>query len=475
VGFFLGVLSGATPGMSEITVLAVLLPFTLYMDPWSAIFMMTGAYVAAEVSGTYPGILMNIPGTPGTAASTFEGYPMTLQGRGGQAIGISVTAAAVGTFLGGISYLLVGPIFGVFALEFGSPEMFMLAVLGMSAVASLTGENVVKGLISALLGLLIASIGLDLINALPRATFGLTPIYDSIPILPALLGLFGFAELISLARRERIVEGEVTGYTGLRGPIEGIGITLRYPGELFRASLIGLIIGVIPGLGASASSVIAYGQARQWSRNPEQFGKGAPDGLLATEAANHTVIPGALIPTFTLGVPGSGTAVLFMAALLLQGIHPGPAFYTDYGPQAYAVGWSLIISSAMVLVFCLPMAGFFVRVAFVPTRVLIPGIMMLSIIGIYSARQEPLDIVIMVLFGLLGRLITDKGYSPVALLLGLILGRLFEENFFRSVAVGGWTVFFQRPITLILLVMSLASIFLPVFLTMRNRRRRIRA
>lgn len=469
VGFVLGLITGSTPGMSESTVLAVLLPFTLYMDPWSAVFLMTGAYVAAEVSGSYPAILMNIPGTPGCAASTFEGYPLTQRGEAGRAIGISVTGSAIGTLAGGICYMVLGPVFGILALKFGSPEMFMLSVLGMTAVASLTGESLAKGLLSALIGLLLASIGLDLFNALPRATFGYTQIYDSIPILPALLGLFGFAEILNLAKREYIVRGERRTFEGLKGPIEGIGITLRYPGELARSTLIGLIIGIIPGLGASAASVVAYGQAKQWSRNPENFGKGAYEGLLATETANNSVIPGALIPTFTLGVPGSGTAVLFMAALMLQGVRPGPGFYDAYGPQAYAVGWALVICSFLVMLLCLPLAGTFARISTVPTRILIPAVMMAAIIGIYSARSEPMDIVVMVAFGVLGHIIAEHGYSQVALLLGLILGRLLEENLFRSIAVAGPEVFFTKPISLFLLALSLASLAVPLIAKRRKR------
>jgi putative tricarboxylic transport membrane protein len=470
-GFVLGLVVGSIPGMSESTVLAVLLPFTLYMDPWAAIFMMTGAYVSAEVSGSYPAILLNIPGTPGCAASTFEGYPMTQRGEAGEAIGISVTGSAIGTFAGGVLYMVLGPAFGVAALAFGSPEMFMLAVLGMTAVASLTGTSVAKGLMSALLGLLLSCIGLDLFNAMPRATFGFTQVYDSLPILPALLGLFGFAELLSLARREYIVKGEIRRYEGLKAPLRGVRMTLRHPGQLSLATMIGLVIGIIPGLGATAASVVAYGQAKQWSRHPERFGQGAPEGLLATETANNSVIPGALIPTFTLGVPGSGTTVLFLAALMLQGVRPGPGFFDNYGPQAYAVGWALLACSVLVMLVCMPLAGTFARIATVPTRILIPFVVVASIAGIYSARQEPLDIVIMVGFGLLGYLLQARGYSPVALLLGLILGRLLEENFFRSIAVAGPWVFFTKPIALALFLLSVAALAVPLVARVRAYRR----
>lgn len=464
IGFTSGMLVGAIPGLVESTYLAIMLPFTVYMDVWTAIFFMTGAYVGAEAAGSYPAILMNMPGTPGTSATTFEGYALTKKGLPGQAIGVSVASSAFGTFIGALMFMGLGPIFAMFALNFGSPEMFMLAVFGMTAVASLTGKSVLKGLISAVLGLLIATTGLDLFNALPRAHFGIMEVYDSIPVLPALLGLFGFSEILVLANKDTISTGATAGYRGLKAPLEGARKALTYPFVMARSAIIGMIVGIIPGAGATPANVISYGQARQWSREPEKFGTGTYEGLVATDVSNNAVVPGALIPTLTLGIPGSGTAVIMMAALMLQGIRPGPGFYEEYAVQAYAIGWSLTLCAVFIMFICLPLAGNFARVAYMPLRILIPLICMACVIGVFSARQFLVDLGIMVIFGLLGFIIRRYGYSPVALLLALILGKLMEDNFFRSLLVGDWYIFFVKPISLTLFVLSILSLMLPYLL-----------
>ena len=464
IGFTSGMLVGAIPGLVESTYLAIMLPFTVYMDVWTAIFFMTGAYVGAEAAGSYPAILMNMPGTPGTSATTFEGYALTKTGLPGQAIGVSVASSAFGTFIGALMFMGLGPIFAMFALNFGSPEMFMLAVFGMTAVASLTGKSVLKGLISAVLGLLIATTGLDLFNALPRAHFGIMEVYDSIPVLPALLGLFGFSEILVLANKDTISTGATAGYRGLKAPLEGARKALTYPFVMARSAIIGMIVGIIPGAGATPANVISYGQARQWSREPEKFGTGTYEGLVATDVSNNAVVPGALIPTLTLGIPGSGTAVIMMAALMLQGIRPGPGFYEEYAVQAYAIGWSLTLCAVFIMFICLPLAGNFARVAYMPLRILIPLICMACVIGVFSARQFLVDLGIMVIFGLLGFIIRRYGYSPVALLLALILGKLMEDNFFRSLLVGDWYIFFVKPISLTLFVLSILSLMLPYLL-----------
>lgn len=401
IGFMAGIVVGAIPGMTESTFLAVALPFTVYMNVWTAVFFMTGAYVAGEVAGAYPAILMNMPGTPGASATTFEGYALTKKGYPGQAIGVSVASSAAGTALGAIAFMFLGPLFGAFALNFGSPEMFMLGVFGLTAVASLTGDNPIKGLISAALGLLIATTGVDLTNGMPRAHFGFIELYETIPLLPALLGLFGFSELLTLIGRHRIASAGIASYRGLGPPIEGTRIAMRYPGVIAQATVTGMIVGIVPGTGATVASVLSYSQAKQWSKSPQEFGKGTYEGVVATEAANNSVIPGALIPTLTLGVPGSGTTAIFLAAMMLQGIRPGPGFYDNHAAEAYAIGWALMFCSVMTIVFCLPTAGSLARVAYVPTRILVPILAIFCITGVFSSRQFLIDIGIMVVFGLL--------------------------------------------------------------------------
>lgn len=464
LGFVSGVIVGAIPGLSEGTYLAVMLPFTLYMDIWTALFFMTGVYMGSEAGGEFPSILLNMPGTVGTVASTFEGYPLTLKGFGGQAIGCSVTSSTIGGVLGALGYMVIGPLLGAFALKFTSPEMFMVSVFGLTAVGSVTGTSILKGLLSGLMGLLISTTGTDFLVGIPRATFGILELYDKVPLLPALIGLFGFAELIRLSGREFVVSRDVVKYHWWRAPVEGLRIAIGYPFVQLRSFLIGLIIGIIPGTGAATSTVVSYGQARQWSKQPELFGTGIYEGLIATDSANNATVGGAIIPTMTLGIPGSGTTTIFLAAMMLQGLRPGPGFWERYPVEAYAVGWSIMLSAILCLTL-LPLAAYFVRVAFIPTRILIPVVAVFCIVGVYTSRYYPVDIGIMVVFSLMSLAMKRYGYSPPAMLLGLILGPMAEENFFRSLSLGGWWIFVQKPVSLALLLCAVASAMLPMALS----------
>ena len=464
VGFSLGIVVGSIPGLVESTFLAIVLPFTLYLDVWTALFFMTAVYVSAEVAGSVPAILLNMPGTPGASATTFDGYALTRKGRSGQAIGVSLVSSSIGTTAGALMFIGFGPVFAAFALNFGSPEMFMLGVFGMTAVGSLTGADPLRGIMSAVLGLLLATTGLDLFEAVPRAHFGFLELYDSLPILPALLGLFGFSELLALTARARIVTADVAPKARAGAALEGMRLAISHPLVTARSALIGMIIGIVPGAGATTANVVSYGQAKQWSKRPAAFGKGAYEGVIATDTSNSSVVPGALVPTLTLGIPGSGTAVIMLAALMMQGVRPGPAFFADYGVEAAAITWSLLACAGLILIVCLPLARVFANIVFLPLASLIPFICLACIVGVFSARGYLIDIGIMVIFGLLGFVVRRYGYSPVALLLGLILGPLLEQNFHRTLLVGGPALFFTKPIALTLVLLSALSLCLPLLL-----------
>ena len=472
VGFGAGIVVGAIPGFVESTFLAIVLPFTLYMDVWSAMFFMVGAYVAAELAGSIPAILINMPGTPGATATTFEGYELTKKNLGGQAMGASLLSSSSGIFLGALSFMLLGPLFGEFALGFGSPELLMLGVFGMTAVASLTGSSVRKGLISALLGLLIATTGLDLFEAVPRAHFGVLELYDALPILPALLGLFGLSELLTLAGRDRVVLGSAFRYQGMKAPLQGILEAVRLPIAMVRSAAIGIVVGVVPGAGATTASVVSYGQAKQWSRRPEKFGKGTFEGIVATDVANSSVVAGALVPTLTLGIPGSGTTVIMMAAMMMQGVRPGPDFFEAYSVEAFAIGWSMLFCAFLTIIVCLPLAGTFSRLAYLPLRRILPFICVACIVGVFSTRGYLVDITVFVVFGVLGYLVRQHGYSAVALLLGLILGPLLEQNFHRVLLVGGLELLIMRPVSLSLIFLSALTLIAPLVVRIRAGKKR---
>lgn len=474
VGFAMGLVVGVIPGFSEGTYLALILPFTLYMEPWSALIFMTACYMGAECAGEYPSILLNMPGTVGTVASAFEGFPLTRQGFGGQALGASIAASAFGGTFGALTFMFVGPLIGVYAARFQSPEMFMIAVFGLTAIASVTGGNALKGLASALLGLLLATTGSDMIVGSPRATFGFLELSEGLPLLPVMLGLFGFAEILRMAGRSAVV-GKLGEFPRFSAPLEGMREAMRHPIALIRSTLIGLIIGVIPGTGAATATVVSYGQARMWSRHPERFGKGSYEGLVSTDSANNACVPGTLVPTLALGIPGSGTAAIMLAALLLHGLRPGPGFWSKYAVEAYALGFTCLIASLLSLVACFLMVRTICRAVFTPSRILIPVISLLCIVGAFSYRNSLFDVGLMVAFGLLGVLLQAYRWSVPAVLLGIILGPIAEENFFRSLSVGGPLIFFTKPLSLLLFLCALVSIGLPPLMAWRRRSRTVAA
>lgn len=471
LGFIAGVIVGAIPGFSEGTFLAMVLPFTVYMDPWTALIFMSAVYMAAEMAGSYPAILINMPGTAGTFATTIEGYPLTRRGQAVEALGCSMTASLLGGLLGSVVYLVSGPLVARYALAFGSPAMFMVALLGLTAVSSLAEQSLVKGLLSGLLGLLIATTGIDPVGGEPRATFGLAGLYDGIPLIAALIGLFGFSELLRLA-------GEQTTVSSVQGKgrwvaelAEGFRGAVSHGAAVLRSALIGVVIGIIPGTGAATASVVSYGQGRQWSRHPERFGKGCYEGLVCSDSAKDASVPGSLIPTLALGVPGSGTAVIFLAALSLQGIHPGPGFWNKHLVEAYAIGFSFLLSALLIPVLCFPLVRQIARVAYIPLRLLVPLVTVLMFVGVYSSRNAVFDLFVMVFFGVLGWLLKRYRFSPSALLLGLILGPMMEENLTRSLALGGPLIFFRDPVALALFACVLMSLAAPWLLAMRRSTR----
>ncbi|HEX7127451.1 MAG TPA: tripartite tricarboxylate transporter permease [Thermodesulfobacteriota bacterium] len=472
VGFALGFIVGAIPGFNDANLMAILLPFTLFLDAMTAIVAMSALYFGAQAAGSIPAILINVPGTPGTAASTLEGYPMARRGQAGLALGISFAASTFGAVFGSVAAIVLSPIIGAFALRFGPAEMFMIAVFGLTVVSSLTGDDIWKGLLASAFGVLIAMVGADGMTAFERGTFGILHLYDGVPLIPVLLGLFGFSEVLFLMREQAVASGE-----SVRGKGEifrGVRECLRHRVTLLRSSIIGTIIGIIPGAGATIGSFVAYGQARQWSREPEKFGTGHPDGLVATDSANNAVAAGAVVPLLTLGLPGSASATVMLAALVLHGVRPGPRFFLNFQTEAYTILFSLFIASALIALVGLPAARSFRAVAFLPTRILVPIVGVLLFTGAFAWRFLGFDILVMVVFGLLGVAMKVGGYPIPAFLLAFILGSLLETCFLQTVRIGGYGLFFGSPITITLWVLTILSLLAPVIMKLGRRRDKAR-
>lgn len=465
-GLSLGFVIGAIPGFNDTNVLAMLLPFTVYLGPTTAVVFMMAVFGGSQAAGPIPAILMNMPGTPSAAAVCLDGYAMTKKGLAKRALGASLLASTMGGIFGALAVVLIGPMVGHYALTFGPAEMFMISLFGLSAVATLAGRYPIKGLLSAVFGLLVATIGMETTMGHIRSTFGFMEIFDGLPLIPVLLGLFGFAELFEMVNTERIVESHVE-KAGATSLLDGFREALRYKLTMVRSALIGLIVGIIPGTGAAIASWISYGQAEQWSKNPEEFGQGSSEAIVAVSACNNAVTGGALIPTMTLGIPGSGTTLVIMTALMINNIQPGPSMFSNYMQESYTIFTSLIVSN--ILMFGLGIGAFrlFSRTTSVPTRNLVPIIALFCLTGSFAFRGMIFDFFLALVFGVFGWLLKKYGYSTPAFLLSLILGRIAENNFIWSMQLGGLSLFL-RPVAMILIVLTVATIAIPIYLKSRK-------
>ena len=463
VGILAGLVVGAIPGFNDTNFLAMMLPFSVYLGPMDAVIFMMACFCSSQAAGSLPAILLNIPGTPSNAPTCLEGFKLTRKGKAGQALGVSLMSSTVGGLLSAVFALVLTPIVGIYALKFGPAEMFMMAVFGMTAVGSLTGKSTLKGLYSSAFGLFVACVGTEFQEGYTRSAFGFFELFEGFPLIPVLLGVFGFSELFSLVREESLVEGGPQRFEGYGPILEGMRESLRYWGNMLRSGFIGIIIGLIPGTGAAIATWVSYGQAKQWSKEPEKFGTGHYEGLVASDACNNGVPGGALIPTVTLGIPGSGTTLVIMAALMINGVTPGPSFFGEHAPEAYAVLFSLVAVNLLLLPIGLGITRLAAQVTAVPNRFLVPIIALFCLAGGFAWRQMIFDMYLVVGFGLFGALLSRFGYSVPAFLLALLLGPLAERNFAWAVQIGGIDSF-MRPIALVILSATVMVLILPILL-----------
>lgn len=463
IGMFVGLIIGAVPGFNDTNFLAMVLPFTVYLGPMNAVIFMMACFCASQAAGSIPAILLNIPGTPSNAPTCIEGFKMTRKGRGGYALGLSVGASTIGGITSALIALIITPIVGIYALNFGPAELFMMALFGMTAVGSLTGKSLSKGLFSSAIGLLIACVGTEFQEGYTRASFGFFELYEGFPLIPVLLGVFGFSELFSLVKEKAIVAEGAQRIDGFLPILEGVRASFKQKVNLIRSSLIGILVGLIPGTGAAIATWVSYGQAKQWSKTPEKFGTGHDEGLIAADACNNGVPGGALIPTMTLGIPGSGTTLVIMAALMINGITPGPSFFSEHATEAYSILFSLVIANILLLPIGILVARLASNVTAVPNKFLVPVIALFCIIGGFAWRQLPFDMYLVIIFGILGALLTKYGYSVPAFLLALLLGPLAERNFYWAMEIGGIDSF-MRPISLVIFIATICILILPKLL-----------
>jgi putative tricarboxylic transport membrane protein len=454
VGLLLGIVLGALPGIGSPVGMAIVLPLTLPLDATSAVILLVAIYSGAMFGGSIAAILINAPGTESAAATTLDGYPMAKQGLAKNALAIATTASALNGFLAAIVLILISPILIGVVLAFGSPEYFLLAILGISLITIVTQGSLVKGLVAGALGLMISTIGTGILSPTPRFTFGQFGLYNGISFVAALIGMFAFAEMMKLAARSQIAESDIE----LGGSIkDGVMTVFKYPKTVLKAGLIGMGIGMIPGSGATTSTFVAYAEEARSSAADGRFGEGDPRGVIAPEGANNPTVSGSLVPTLSFGIPGSGSTAVLLGGLLMHGLQPGPTLFGDQLQITYAIFISLFLSNILIVLVGLSVIPYASRLTEIDTNIIIPVVVVLSFIGAYTLNRNWFDVAAVLALGVLGFYMVRYNYSVIAFVLGIVLGPIAEENFFRSLQISGgsYDIFFDpinRPLSFVLVL-----------------------
>jgi putative tricarboxylic transport membrane protein len=479
LGTLAGMVGGALPGVTITMTIILVLPFTFGLDPLQGLAAMTGVYVGGESGGLISASLLGIPGTPSAIATTFDGFPMARRGEPGRAVWLGVWASLAGGLLGALFLIgVTGPL-AAFALRFGPWEYFSLFVLALSMVAGLTEASLLKGLLAGAIGLVVTIIGADPIMAVPRFTMGSELLRGGFPFLPVLIGVFAFAQIMSDV--ERMGHGGPgsgpVGAPSLRvSHLQVLWDILKRPFLLLWSTWIGLLIGVLPAIGGSAANIMAYDQAKKFSRRPERFGTGIPEGIIASESANNANVAGSLVTIMAFGIPGDAVTAVMLGAMIVHGIQPGPLFISQEPRLAYGIFAAYLLAHPVVVLIALVGARSFIRAVSVPKSALISVVLVLCVIGAYALNNVMDSVWVLFLFGLLGHALVKFRFPLAPLILGVILGDQIEVNLVRAIMTDGdpW-LFLTRPISGTLLALSVASVALAVWQHRRTQARLARA
>lgn len=462
LGTVAGVIAAAIPGFTITMAIILTLPLTFAMTPIQGVSTLLAVYVGGYTGGLFSAALLGIPGTPSSVATTFDAYPMSRSGQPGRALGLGIWASFFGTLLSTVVLIVAAPPLAIIAVRLGPWEYFSLIVFAMTVVASLVGDSVLRGLVAGFLGLAIATVGPDPMMGRERFTFELELLQTGVPFLILLIGIYAISQLLGeiedaeqVRRGRALIPGNIEFH-----PFQGMWETLGRPMNLLRSSMIGVFIGAVPGAGGSISNLVAYDQAKRASKRPEDFGTGVPEGIVASEAGNSATAGGGLIPMIALGIPGSAVDAVLMASLMVHGISIGPRLIIDNANVVYGMFVAMVVASLMMLVICLFSMRFFLRVTDVPKYIIVPIVLACCVVGSYALHNSMNDIYLLVGAGLLGYALRKLDFPIAPLVLGAILGPIAETNLRRALmAEADWTMFFTRPISLLLLVLALASIF----------------
>lgn len=464
LGVMVGIIFGSLPGLTTVAALSMFLPITYAMTSGNGLSMLTAIYIGGISGGLISAILLNIPGTPASIATTFEGVPMARKGEAGKALGLGIFASLVGTVIGIIAMILLSPILAELTIKFGPWEYFGVTLFALTLISSLSGDSLIKGLLSALLGMMFATVGLSSIDSAQRFTFGYVDLTSGFNLLSVLVGLYAISEVLSSANKG-VQSGKIRNYK-----MQGIlGFRLReiknQIGNFIRSSLIGLGIGILPGIGASSSNIIAYSVTKNVSKYPERFGTGIPDGIISSESSNNSSIGGAMIPLLTLGIPGDGATAILLGGFMLHGLQPGPLLFQTNGDVVYHIFVSMIIASFLMAFIMYACMRFFVKILEIPSYILLPIIIVLCLIGAYSLNNRVFDMWSLLVFGIIGLSISKFGIPAPPFILGFILEGALETNLRRGVQYsnGDYIEILNHPICVFFLVLTLGSIILTFY------------
>ncbi len=468
LGVVAGTVIGSIPGLTATMAVAVLVPLTFAMEPSSALIMLGAIYTGAIYGGAYAAILLNTPGTPSAIATTFDGYPMARRGDGDLAISVACLASVTGGIIGALFLLTLAPPLSRVALAFGPVEYFWLAVFGLSLIAALSEGSLLKGLAGGALGLCISCIGVAEISADVRLTFGSQTLVAGVQVVAGLIGLYCIPVLIDMvARPERHLKLEEQP-RGIR-LAESFAIVLKNGFNTIRSSVIGTLVGILPGAGGSVAGLVAYSEARRTQKKSDTpFGKGNPGGVIATESANNATVGGGFIPTLVLGIPGTPPDAVILGALLIQGVRTGPQLFAEQGSIVYTFIWGLLIATLLMLPVGLLVGRYAYRtIVTIPKSVLVPSVAFMTVIGTYSIRNSVSDVIIMITLGVMGWVLGRFGFSVSPIVLGLILGPIAEQGFVQAWTIGSAMgdlpgMFFGRPISLAIIAFTVVSLFWPL-------------
>jgi len=457
-GGIYGVIVGILPGIGPAVGMALALPLTLKWHPAAALIFLCTSYKLSTYGGSITSIVLNTPGDSSNAATVIDGFPMCRKGEGGIALGASCASAVVGGLLGTLGLIFFSPALARFALRFGPAEYCLIGVFALTLVSVAIRGSVVRGLISAGLGLILATFGYDAVVGTLRFTFGMDFLGDGVPVIQAMVGLFGVAQALELAESNEPLSrvGSLMG-----GVWEGFKKYFHYPYNILRSTFIGLFVGVVPAVGQTISGFLSYMEAVRESKHPETFGKGEIEGVIAPETANNACMPGDLVCTISLGIPGSVGAAVFLGSMVIFGITPGPLVFKEHGDIIYTLFMSLLFAHGLIFIIGLTSFRYFARIATIPNVIIVPTILTISLIGSYATRNMMIDVIISLVFGFLGYFMNKINFSPIPLIFGLVIGDMIEKNFHRALLLseGAYRIFIESWEAKLLLVMIFLSLF----------------